>query len=60
MVELGKYATEVLTAYGVTIALLVVLVAYSWRQSRKVLNELRLVEARRDNRSQNAGTAQHG
>jgi len=36
MVDLGKYAFEVLLAYGISIACLVALVAQSVAQSRRV------------------------
>lgn len=47
MPDLGKYATEVLAAYGVSIALLVVIVALSLRRSRRVAAQLAEVEARK-------------
>lgn len=46
--DLGKYAVEVLAAYGVSIALLVILVVASVRRSRKVAAQLEAVEARRE------------
>ncbi|MCF2872193.1 heme exporter protein CcmD [Octadecabacter sp. G9-8] len=46
--DLGKYAVEVLTAYGVSIALLVLIVGLSVQRSRKVRAQLADVEARRD------------
>ena len=46
--DLGKYATEVLAAYGVSIVLLVVIVALSVRRSRRVAAQLKQVEARKD------------
>ena len=46
MPDLGKYATEVLLAYGVSIGLLVVIVALSLRRARKVRARLDQVEAR--------------
>lgn len=45
--DLGKYAAEVLSAYAVTIALMVGLLAISWRQSVKTRAALRAVEAAR-------------
>lgn len=36
MPDLGKYAFEVLMAYGVSIAMLLVLVAISWRRATRV------------------------
>ena len=46
--DLGKYATEVLAAYGVSITLLVLIVGVSLRRSRKVRAQLDAVEARRE------------
>lgn len=43
--DLGKYVVEVLAAYGVSISLLVGLVAVSVRRSRKVQVQLAAVEA---------------
>ena len=43
MPDLGKYAAEVLLAYGVSLTLLVGLVVLSWRQaakSKKALEQL--------------------
>ncbi len=48
MPDLGKYATEVLAAYGVSIALLVLIVAMTLRRARKVRAQLAEVEARRE------------
>ncbi len=48
MPELGKYAAEVLSAYGVTLALLGGLVWASLARARRVKRQLRDVEARRD------------
>ena len=48
MPDLGKYATEVLLAYGVGIAILATLVAMSCRQSRRVRRELEAAEARKN------------
>ncbi len=45
--DLGKYATEVLSAYGVSIALLVLVIWWSMRRSRKVKARLDQIEARR-------------
>ena len=44
MPDLGKYAETVLSAYAVSIVLLVVLVALSLRRSRKVKDRLEAVE----------------
>jgi heme exporter protein D len=46
MPDLGKYATEVLLAYGVSIAFLVGLVVLSWRQSRAAKRRLIVIEER--------------
>lgn len=51
MPELGKYATEVLAAYGVSIALLVIIVGMSIRRSRRVRAALEAVEAQKGARS---------
>ncbi|WP_375691491.1 heme exporter protein CcmD [Pseudooceanicola sp. LIPI14-2-Ac024] len=48
MPDLGKYADTVLSAYAVSIALLVVLVAVSVWRARRVKAALEKVEARRD------------
>lgn len=47
MPDLGKYAETVLSAYVVSIVLLVVLVAMSIYASRKAMAELKKLEARR-------------
>lgn len=47
MPDLGTYAVEVLSAYGVSIVLLVVIVAMSIARSRRVRAQLDEVEARR-------------
>jgi len=44
MIDLGKYATEVLSAYGVSIVILVVIVWQSFARARKVKAELDRVE----------------
>ncbi|HSG36787.1 MAG TPA: heme exporter protein CcmD [Paracoccaceae bacterium] len=44
MPDLGKYATEVLSAYGVSIVILVVIVWQSFARARKVKAELERVE----------------
>ena len=46
MPELGKYADAVLSSYGISLALLVVLVAVSVRRARRVRAELEEVEQR--------------
>lgn len=44
--DLGKYADTVLSAYGVSLLLLVVLVVMSIRRGRKVRAEMEKVEQR--------------
>lgn len=44
MPQLGKYAPEVLSAYAVCIAVLVVLVAASWWRARQSAARLERVE----------------
>lgn len=46
MPELGKYAQAVLSSYGVSLILLVGLVALSVRRARRVRAELEAVEKR--------------
>jgi heme exporter protein D len=46
MPDLGKYAVEVLSAYGVSILLLAGIVALSVARARKVRRELDEAEAR--------------
>lgn len=46
MPELGKYASEVLSSYVVSLGLIVVLVALSVWRSRRVRAELEKVEER--------------
>jgi len=48
MPDLGRYATKVLSAYAVTLLLLVGLIAASVWKARKVLRQLREAENRRD------------
>ena len=48
MPDLGKYAVEVLSAYGVSLALLLGLVWVSVARARKVRAELKDIEERRD------------
>jgi len=45
--ELGKYAGAVLSSYGLSIGLILMLVAVSLRRSRRVKAELQEVEMRR-------------
>ncbi|MFV0335425.1 MAG: heme exporter protein CcmD [Tropicimonas sp.] len=47
MPDLGKYAAEVLSAYAVTIALMVTLLAISLRRSARTRRALREVEQTR-------------
>jgi len=49
MPDLGKYAFEVISSYGVTLVLLVVIVAASLRRARKVRAALDEVESRKGN-----------
>ncbi|PVA09942.1 heme exporter protein CcmD [Pelagivirga sediminicola] len=46
MPELGKYAVAVLSSYGVSIALLVVLCAVSLGRARRMRRELAALEQR--------------
>ncbi|MDO5758436.1 MAG: heme exporter protein CcmD [Rhodobacterales bacterium] len=46
MPDLGKYAVEVLSSYGITMALLVVLVAASLLRARRMRHDLAAVEQR--------------
>ncbi len=48
MPDLGKYAVEVLLAYGVSIAILVTLVVVSWQQSRRIRRDLEAAEDRKN------------
>ncbi|SFK67748.1 heme exporter protein CcmD [Shimia haliotis] len=50
MPDLGKYAAEVLSAYGVAIVLLGALVLLSVRAARRARVELEAAEARRRDR----------
>jgi len=45
--DLGKYATTVLSAYGISLALLAIIVALSLWQSRRMKRMLDAAEARR-------------
>ncbi|MCF6317459.1 MAG: heme exporter protein CcmD [Marinosulfonomonas sp.] len=47
MPDLGKYQTEVLASYAVTLVLLLGLLAMSWIKGRRVAKALREVEERR-------------
>lgn len=44
MPDLGKYASEVLSAYGISIALLILLVLVVWVRSRRAKKALDEVE----------------
>lgn len=46
--DLGKYAFEVLSAYGVSIALLLGIIVVSWRQSVRQKQALDAMEARKN------------
>jgi len=48
MPDLGRYATEVLSAYGLSIALLLLLVLFSIWKARRVRAQLDEVESRRE------------
>lgn len=47
MPDLGKYAVEVLSAYGATLGIIALLIWASWRRGRKVREELHALEGRR-------------
>lgn len=47
MPDLGKYQTEVLASYAVTLILLLGLLALSWVRGRRTAKALREVEDRR-------------
>lgn len=42
--DLGKYAVEVLAAYGVSLVVLMALIALSTQRARRVARDLRAVE----------------
>ena len=50
MPDLGKYAVEVLSAYAVSIGLIVAIVLLSLSQARRVKAELNEIENRRKSR----------
>lgn len=50
MPELGKYAGAILSAFGITLAVLLVVVVMSWLQARKAKRGLDEIEARRKQR----------
>ena len=47
MPDLGKYADTVLSAYGISLVLLIGIVWLTWAQARKVRARLEEAEARR-------------
>lgn len=48
MPELGKYAFAVLSSYGVSLALLLVIVGQSVHRSRRIKRQLTQIEERRN------------
>jgi heme exporter protein D len=42
--DLGKYAVEVLAAYGVSLGLIAVLIVVSWRRSARIRAALEQIE----------------
>ena len=46
--DLGRYAAEVLLAYGVSLLLLLGIAGLSWRRFRRVREEMERVERGRD------------
>ena len=58
--DLGKYAAEVLSAYAVTIVLMVALLAISLRQSVRTRQALRDVEEARQKAKQGREQAKDG
>ena len=48
MPDLGKYAVWVLSAYGVSLGLIALLVLASWRHAARTRAALRQAEARRE------------
>ncbi|MCC5985170.1 MAG: heme exporter protein CcmD [Rhodobacteraceae bacterium] len=48
MPDLGRYAVEVLSAYGVSLALLAGLVGWYWLRARAVRAQLDAVEQRQE------------
>lgn len=51
MPDLGKYAAEVLMAYGISLVLILGLIWWSLRSAARVEKELSETEARRDGRN---------
>lgn len=48
MPDLGRYATEVLLAYGASLGLIGALVLWVWARSRRVKRDLAALEARQN------------
>lgn len=48
MPDLGRYATEVLLAYGVSLALIGALILWVWARSRRAKRDLATLEARQN------------
>jgi heme exporter protein D len=48
ILDLGKYAAEVLSAYGVSLVLLVGLTGWSWSRYRRIKAEMDRVDRGRD------------
>ena len=48
MPELGKYAAAVLSAYGVSLGILALLIFGIWRRNTRALDELEAAESQRD------------
>jgi len=46
MPDLGKYAEAVLSSYAVSLVLLIILVALSWRRAVRIKSALREIEER--------------
>jgi len=57
MPDLGKYAVWVLSAYGVSLALILALVALSWRQSVRARAALEARDMARENGRNGPGQA---
>ncbi len=54
MVELGKYAFAVLSAWGMSLGALAILLLVTWQQSRKARRDLEEAEARLQARRETA------
>ena len=48
MIDLGKYAVTVLSAYGVSLSVLAALIALTWRKNARSKARLAQLEAKRD------------